>query len=365
MNNPFKNLYRQYLYFSKKDRNAILILSILIVLSFVVVLIVKQLPSKSKYNYVEYAKQIEEWGKKYQISSIPENKILFEFNPNTISEESLDSLLLSENIKRNIVNYRNAGGNFLYPSQLRKIYGMNDSIFAELEKYIKIPIEFEIKKGNPISETMRISGFFDPNKANLDTLMKFGFSKFQSANLMNYRNKGGVFYNKADILKIYGIDSLFFDTIEKHIIIELEEQKTSSIPKVVEQIELNRADTATLVKLKGIGPVFATRIIKYRDLLGGFYSKSQLMEVYNFPVEIYPEIENQLSTDTVLIKKVRINFAEFKELIKHPYLNKEQVQSILSYREKNGAFGNVAQIQQVPLIDNKTYTRIRPYITCR
>lgn len=365
MNNPFKNLYRQYLYFSKKDRNAILILSILIVLSIVANLVVKFLPTKSNYNYEEYTKQIETWEKENQNINIPENRFLFEFNPNTISNESLDSLSLPENIKRNIVNYRNAGGKFSNPTQLRKIYGMNDSIFAELEKYLKIPGVTEIRKSTIIPEVIAISGFFDPNKAGLDTLMKFGFSKFQSANLINYRNKGGVFYNKADILKIYGIDSLFFGTIENHIIIELAERKTSGIPKVVERIELNRADTATLVKLSGIGPVFATRIIKYRDLLGGFYSKSQLLEVYNFPVEIFPDIEKQISTDTLLIKMMRINFAEYEELLRHPYLNKEQVQAILAYREKNGAFGNVGQIQQVPLIDNRTFTRIRPYITCR
>lgn len=365
MKNPFKILFRQYLYFSKKDRNAILTLSILIVISIIAVTIVKLQPSNSKYNYAEYAKQFEEWEKANQISSITENKFLFEFNPNTISGIRLDSLLLPENIKRNIINYRNAGGRFSIPAQLQKIYGMNDSIFSELEKYIKIPVEIKTEKNTKIPEAVPLSGFFDPNLADLDTLTKFGFNKFQSANLINYRNKGGVFYNKADLLKIYGIDSLFFNTIENHIKIKLKEKVVISSPEVTEKIELNHADSAALVKLSGIGPAFATRIIKYRDLLGGFYSKSQLLEVYNFPVEVFQDIEKQISTDTLLLKKVRINFVEFEELLRHPYLNKQQVQAILAYREKNGAFGNVALIQQVSLIDNKTFARIRPYITCR
>lgn len=364
MNNPFNQLFRQYLYFPKKDRNAILILSILIVLSIVAIGIVNLLHPKSKYNYAEYAKLIEEWEKEGQKSN-SENRFLFYFNPNTISGESLDSLLIPENIKQNIIGYRNAGGKFLNPSQLRKIYGMNDSIFSKLEKYIQIPAEVDRQKNTKIQESKLLSGFFDPNQAGLDTLAKFGFNHFQSANLINYRNKGGVFNNKADLLKIYGIDSLFFSTVENHIKIDLKEKAETSSTEIMELIELNRADSADLVQLRGIGPVFATRIIKYRDLLGGFYSKSQLLEVYNFPAEILPGIEEHITTDTLLLKKVRINFAEFDELLRHPYLNKQQVQAILAYREKNGAFGNVAQIQQVPLLDHKTFMLIRPYITCR
>ena len=50
-------------------------------------------------------------------------------------------------------------------------------------------------------------------------------------------------------------------------------------------VELNMADTTTLKKVPGIGPVFANRIVKYRNLLGGFYAVSQLREVYGIDEE--------------------------------------------------------------------------------
>lgn len=364
MSNPFKNLIRQFLYFSKGDRNAILTLSIFIILSIIAVNLLNLFQPKSKYNYAEFAKQFEQWENEGQTVTNSGNNYLFDFNPNTITNENLDSLLIPENIKRNIINYRNAGGKFSSPLQLRKIYGMNDSIFNAIQKYIQIPKETEERKIYNRPKSKPESGFFDPNTVSLDTLIQFGFNKFQGNNLINFRKKGGVFYSNSDLLKIYGIDSLFFSLIESHVKI-IKQENQNIIPEIIQRIELNRADSIVLLKLKGIGPVYAGRIIKYRDLLGGFYSTSQLLEVYNFPGEFFPLIKDQISADTILIKKLRINFADFAELLRHPYLNKQQVQAILKYRDENGAFENVNQIQRIQAIDNKTFLQIQPYITCR
>jgi DNA uptake protein ComE-like DNA-binding protein len=120
-----------------------------------------------------------------------------------------------------------------------------------------------------------------------------------------------------------------------------------------------------LKQLKGIGSVFAKRILKYRNLLGGYYSTEQLREVYNFPIEILPLIENQIIVDTLRIKKIRINFAEYRDLLKHPYFNKKQVEAILEYRNKNGPFDNLNQLELIPQIDSLSLAKIKPYITCR
>ena len=50
------------------------------------------------------------------------------------------------------------------------------------------------------------------------------------------------------------------------------------LPPVV--VEINTADSAELMRLNGIGASFSRRIVKYRNLLGGFISKEQLLEVY-------------------------------------------------------------------------------------
>jgi DNA uptake protein ComE-like DNA-binding protein len=162
------------------------------------------------------------------------------------------------------------------------------------------------------------------------------------------------------------VDSSFFKTIENHIQLEITEESTivNNIP-VLLHVELNNADSTDLVKLNGIGSVFAKRILKYRDLLGGFYSTVQLLEVYNFPEETFQKIENSVSADTLLIKKIRLNFVEYSDLIRHPYLNKKQVEAVLKYRQRNGAFQDILQIKSYDLVDSETFLRIRPYLTCR
>ena len=131
------------------------------------------------------------------------------------------------------------------------------------------------------------------------------------------------------------------------------------------RIELNKADSVGLIQLNGIGATYATRIIKYRNLLGGYYSKKQLSEIYNFPEETYTRIQSQIYVDTAQIVKIRINFAEFSELIRHPYINKVQVKALLTYRETNGSLKNLSELHAIKGFDIETIKKISPYVTCR
>jgi DNA uptake protein ComE-like DNA-binding protein len=337
---------------------------VLILLSVTATFIVQNIQPKSKYNYKDYEQLLGELD--FKKSSNKSGKALFAFDPNTILPEMLDSLDLPENIKRNILNYRKAGGRFFTTSQVGKIYGMNDSIFAAIENYIVIAEKTDSANSNKINLEKPFTGVFDPNSADYNQLIEFGFNRFQANNVINFRTKAGIFKNKIDLLKIYGIDSTFYNTIENYIQIEIaEESMIVSSKPVVMYIELNSADSTKLVQLNGIGSVYANRILKYRELLGGFYSTSQLLEVYNFPEEIYRKIEENISVDTVFIKKIRLNFAEYPDLLKHPYFNKKQVEAILNYRNKNGSFQDIFQLKSTGIIDSETFSKVRPYLTCR
>ncbi len=365
MSKKIRYFWENYNNFSKSDRNAILILGVLILLSVIANIIVNNIQPKSKFNTAEYERLLRNLNLQNNNSGSG-SKTLFVFDPNTIIPEMLDSLDLPENIKRNILNYRKAGGRFNNPSQLRKIYGINDSIFAAIEEYVVISEKLDSVDSNQIVKPKSINGVFDPNIADFNQLIDFGFNSFQANNLINFRSKAGVFRSKNDLLKIYGIDSVFFKSIENYIQIEvLDELKPINVNSVLVHVELNSADSTKLVQLTGIGSVFANRILKYRDLLGGFYSTSQLLEVYNFPVETFQKIEKNISADTITIKKIRLNFAEYPELIRHPYFNKKQVEAIIKFRNKNGSFQNINQLNSNGLIDSETFLKLRPYLTCR
>ena len=103
--------------------------------------------------------------------------------------------------------------------------------------------------------------------------------------------------------------------------------------KTDEMVELNSADTTRLKMLRGIGSGYAKMIVAYREKLGGFYKAEQLLEVYKFPDETYQKIKHQLSVDTTLIRKIKINQATVKELKSHPYISYYQALSIVENRE--------------------------------
>lgn len=365
MRNLLKYIFNQYLSFSRSDRNALLVLSTLILIVLTAIIIVNNIKPQPILDSSGFKKIMDDWDPVNSNTDGPTQNF-FHFNPNTISKNKLDSLSIPSFIKRNLLGYRNAGAKFYSANDLRKVYGMNDSIFNLIKPFIDIKKAIVPKSSSiNVIEKKRI-GYFDPNKTDLDELRGFGFNDFQAKNILSYRDKGGAFRNVNDLLKIYGVDSMFFETVKNHI--QIEKQLNLSLLKNTDEplnIELNSADSTNLVKLNGIGPVYAARIIKYRNLLGGYYSKKQLLEVYNFPDQTFLSIEKYISVDTLLINHIRINFVEYKALLRHPYLNKRQVEGLLNYREKNGPFKNVRAIREVEAINKETFSKIKPYFICR
>ncbi len=370
MEKSFRQLLKEYFTFPKKDRNGILFLGALILFAITGVIMIDTIDLNTKQDFTNFKKALKAWEKENQREK--KSKKLFAFNPNTITATAIDSLAIPEFIKENILRYREAGGKFKQASDVQIIYGMNDSIFEQLKEFIVLPPPPSIKNEKVEKEKLSFSGTFDPNKANPAILAKFGFNDFQSSNLISYRENGGSFSQPGDVLKIYGIDSAFFSTVKKHIRIKEKTSRRNEKPETTDnevttkiQIELNSADTVDLIQLNGVGSIFALRIIKYRDLLGGFYAKHQLLEVYNFPEDTYNNIRSNILVDSLAIKKIRLNFAGYSEMLRHPYIQKEHVEKIISYREKNGSFKSIEQFREAHFFDSLTYRRVKHYLSCR
>ncbi|MBI9053844.1 MAG: helix-hairpin-helix domain-containing protein [Bacteroidales bacterium] len=207
---------------------------------------------------------------------------------------------------------------------------------------------------------------FDPNTIKKTQLKKLGFSNSQIKVLLNYRKTGGVFYEKEDLLKIYGIKERQYKHLEAYIKIkkELKEKPDYvSQKETLIQVEINSANTEEIIELKGVGDSYAKRILKYRDLLGGYIDKNQLLEVYGMDSSRFFMFSEQIVINDSLIIKMNVNKVKFKTLLKHPYLNKYQVQSIMKYRELIGKFERIEQIYENNLLSKEDYFKIEPYIT--
>ncbi|WP_319501039.1 helix-hairpin-helix domain-containing protein [uncultured Draconibacterium sp.] len=356
-----------FLSYTRGDRVGIIILSILILLLIGANAFVKRIAPKPYYTPEQFHEIQEQWDAAWQPNDKREVLSLFNFNPNIIDEGALDSLDIPEQIKRNIIKYRVAGGSFKSKNDLRKLYGMSDSVFQQIEPYIIGP-ETTAKKQTKITyepETEQPLAFFDPNTAGKEELENFGFNSYQADNIVSYRNSGGSYRKPEDLLMIYGVDSATYKHIFPYLKIEvvIEPQKVS--PEELYIVELNSADTSDLIQLKGIGSVYASRILKYRNLLGGFCNANQLLEVYGFSEELFAAVKPSITVDTTAIKPIRINYAEFSEMIRHPYFDKSSVNAILNEKDKNGPIKNLSELEKLESIDAEFIDKIRPYITCR
>jgi DNA uptake protein and related DNA-binding proteins len=176
-----------------------------------------------------------------------------------------------------------------------------------------------------------------------------------TGNIMNSGKTGSAYIKKA-----YGIEGKRIP-FEKNKQTPL--QKVSNYPRQKNLlIEINRSDSATLIKLPGIGPVLSARIIKYRRLLGGYASTDQLREVYGLSVETYELIKCKIFADSSMITKININSAGYKELSHIHYFEKYEVTAILKYREIKGRIKCITDLTENKLITPEKAGKVGPYL---
>jgi len=260
------------------------------------------------------------------------------------------------------------------PSKNSNFYLQADSFFASLTsrpeesgKAITNIIEHEELNihRNPIYFT------FDPNTTTIEEFVQLGLSVKQAQVIERYRKKGGKFKTPEEFSKMYVIDSNTFRKLKPWIQINVlaNNSKPSfkdSIPKLNEQpvvVELNTADTLELTKIKGIGKIFARRIVAYRNVLGGFVSVTQLSEVYGIKKELVTSIASSFTLDTSKIKLINLNLVSFEELKKHPYITDYQAKAIIYYRSKVGNIRNRKELLENKLLPLDKYICIKRYLT--
>lgn len=220
---------------------------------------------------------------------------------------------------------------------------------------------------------------FDPNTINDEEWKKLGFKDWQIKTINNYKYKGGNWKTKSDVARIFGLDSIHFEKLYPYILLpeELEQKNFYSDkksfkkknydnnnyePKAPTFVDINLADTTEFKELKGIGSAYAKRIVAYRTSLGGFVAKEQLREVWGISEETYQKILPYLQLSSNKINKININTAEVDELKSHPYIKWKIANAIVKYRQANGKYQSLEDLNQLHLLNEATIKKITPYI---
>jgi len=246
----------------------------------------------------------------------------------------------------------------------------------EMKASIKAKGEREKKMRRSIQPKQHVAAKpFDPNNAPDNIMQAAGIPSFLSRRIIKYRNSGGKFREKEDIKKIYGFSEELYLQVEKYIDIQprfQEEQKAGfdSQPALEpsnefhpkELFELNSATAEELKQISGIGPVLSERIVKYRDLLGGFHDHTQLNEVYGLKPEVIQKISRQ--SDLIAnIHPIVVNTDSIKGLARHPYIDYNLARAIVNYRSVHGDYQRLDELKNIKLLSDSLYHKLSPYLS--
>ncbi len=206
-------------------------------------------------------------------------------------------------------------------------------------------------RSKPVEKPRRsVESFaFDPNTVSIEDLQRLGLSERQAESIENYRSKGGRFRSKADFQKMYVVSDTLFARLEPFI----------NIPK----LELNTADSAALVTLRGIGPWYARKILEYRDLLGGFADKEQLLEIDGIDAERYAGFSEAITVDASRRKTLDLWHSSDSVLARHPYLGAKGARSIVRFRNVyDSARWTLDDLAQECVLSLETIEKLKKYI---
>ena len=210
-------------------------------------------------------------------------------------------------------------------------------------------------------------GKFDPNEYTHEDWMYLGLSEKQTNVIMRFLNHK-IYTNEA-LKKIYVLPDTVYHLIKDstvypaHIFDEKETFVKKKTPSITKFLELNTIDSIELISINGIGPFYASQIINYRNKLGGFYKREQLMEIWKMKEETYQILMESLIIDTSTLQKIHLNTVSFEKLKNHPYLSYSQANSIVKMRTQLGRFDSIISIKKSKLINDDTFLRVRPYLS--
>ena len=305
-------------YFSKRDRQAIVALTLTILAGCCFLWVLGEYGKKHELK--EVVEKTGKEGKTQYYASEQNSEELFSFDPNTADSTTLLKLGLRPWQVRNIYKYRSHGGIYRKPEDFARLYGLSAHKYKQLLPYIRIADEYRMTAAEYVGN--------------------LGKEESQSY----YKNR-----------KTNAYDESQHGQYDEKVI-------PSNYPRKIstgEHVTLNTADTTELKRVPGIGSYYSKAIIRYGERLGGYVSIDQLDEIEGFPTEAkqYFIIENPSP------RRINVNTMSLSELRRHPYINYYQAKAITDYRRIHGKIGSLNQLSTSPDFTEEAIKRMLPYVT--
>ena len=233
---------------------------------------------------------------------------------------------------------------------------------------------------------------FDPNLVSYGELVDMGIEPKLAVSLLRRRASGKIFRIPEDIMLTYDWDQMEWETLAPYVFISPQFQpsrydysaRNDSVSvhrnKAVKQqardsireanpylknkftdftlVDLNTADTTLLMRVPGIGPYYARRIVQRRAQLGGYVSPQQLLEINDFPESAL----DWFTTSESDPRRIYLPEADIKTLAKHPYIGYEKAKAIDTYQRLYGPVNTLGRLRQTGIFKEEEITNLLPYL---
>jgi len=217
-------------------------------------------------------------------------------------------------------------------------------------------------KGNRYSKPL---SRFDPNEYTLEEWMALGLSEKQSAIVLKFTSRK--IYSNEELKRVFVISDELFQLIKDSTYYperakNLDKYTEYKLEQKLVKVDINRADLDEVLQAAEITAFDAKQIIRTRDNFGGFYSLSQLSEVWQATPEKIAVWEKYIEIDPQNIRTININTASTKELSFHPYISWNLANSLVKLRSQNGFYKELREIKKSVLMTDELYEKLKHYL---
>ncbi len=306
--------WKDYLIFSKKERAVVagLIVFLLFLISLSVFYepqsalpVVENLDEKIAGLSVP---QDSSFGMRYvtqTASAVTEtgSAVLFNFDPNTLDERGFEELGLRAKTIHTILNYRNKGGHFRTPGDIRKIYGLHEEEANRLIPFIQIGLAGNKNEGSPYGENRRYVVKQQPKAIDINTATVEEWKSLPmigdvlSQRIVNYRDKMGGFTSIEQVSRTFGLSDSAYRIIVPFLRLSSQAASKAIASSPSTKININKASAAELKKNSNIPPDVADAIVIYRKQHGDYTSVEDIRKIIFINDAIYESISGYLSTN--------------------------------------------------------------------